>query len=330
MTRLEMSEGIIEEATRPIMQAGPETQVGTGGQSGEGYIILQRLGGGGFGEVFRAYDPVRAKDVALKRFRLAKLYDVRRRKALIASAKLELEAASRVLHPGVVKISAVGIDDQGELYLVSDFVAGSTLRAVMSRAKDPAIGVFVRYMQLIASALQSLHEGGVVHRDLKPENVIVTAESLPVLVDFGIAHVARWTGASVPAAGTPAYMAPEQARGAAVDPRADLYALGVIAYEWLAGDLPVHPKGNDLRQIALELTAEQPVPLKQRRPELPAELSQLVMWLLEKEPSQRPGSASAVAEAFAHIPAQKTAPSTRRKPQATTELDAGTKTKAEG
>ena len=321
MARLELSEGVIEEPTRPIVEAGPETQVGTGGQSGEGYIILQRLGGGGFGEVFRAYDPIRAKDVALKRFRFAKLYDVRRRKTLIASAKLELEAAARVLHPGVVKISALGFDDQGELYLVSDFVAGSTLRKVMSQARDPALGVFLRYIQLISSALQALHEAGVVHRDLKPENVIVTPESLPVLVDFGIAHVARSTGASVPAAGTPAYMAPEQARGSAVDPRADLYALGVIAYEWLAGDLPIHPKGADLRQIALELTAAQPTPLKQRRPDLPPELSQLVMWLLEKDPTRRPSSAATVAETCAKIPTQKHTPEVAKKPQTTTVQD---------
>jgi eukaryotic-like serine/threonine-protein kinase len=258
--------------------------------------------------------------VALKRFRLAKLYDVRRRKALIASAKLELEAASRVMHPGVVRISAVGFDEEGELYLVSDFVQGTSLRTVMGQAKNPALGVFSRYMQLIASALAALHEGGVVHRDLKPENVIVTPEQLPVLVDFGIAHVSRWSGAAVPAAGTPAYMAPEQARGAAVDPRADLYALGVIAYEWLAGEVPLHPKGNDLKQISLELTAYTPISLHQLREDLPTELTQLVMRLLEKDPSDRPESAAEVAEAFGRISTTRRTIPTKIS-QATTEPD---------
>jgi tetratricopeptide (TPR) repeat protein len=320
MARLELSEGVIDERTRPIVQAGPDTIAGTGGQSSEGYIVLQRLGGGGFGEVFRAYDPLRAKDVALKRFRLATLYDVRRRKALIASAKLELEAASRVMHPGVVRISAVGFDDNGELYLVSDFVQGSSLRAVMSKAKNPALPVFIRYMQLIASALQALHEAGVVHRDLKPENVIVTPDSLPILVDFGIAHVSRWAGASVPAAGTPAYMAPEQARGAAVDPRADLYALGVLAYEWLAGDVPLHPRGNDLKQISVEITANRAVPLEKLRGDLPVQLARLVMQLLEKDPADRPESAAEVAEAFSKIPGNLR-PVKTAKAMGTTELD---------
>jgi tetratricopeptide (TPR) repeat protein len=307
MARLDMSEGVIEERPRPIVASGQQPTGGTGGQSGEGYVVLEDLGSGTFGSVVRAYDPVRAKDVALKRFRLAKLYEVRRRKALIASAKLELEAASRVLHPGVVRITAIGFDEEGELYLVSDFVQGQSLRKVMSQVKSPALPVFLRYMQLMASALDALHEAGVVHRDLKPENVIITPDSLPVLVDFGIAHVSKWTGASVPSPGTPAYMAPEQARGAAVDPRADLYALGVIAYEWLAGDLPIRPKGPDMKQIILEVTATLPTPLKVRRPDLPAELSALVMQLLEKDPDNRPDSAAEVAEAFKKIPTATTA-----------------------
>jgi tetratricopeptide (TPR) repeat protein len=295
MTRLELVEGVIEEKTRPIVESGPAA-------AGDGYVILQRLGGGGFGEVFRAYDPLRAKDVAIKRFRLAKLYDVRRRKALIASAKLELEAASRVRHPGVVRISAVGFDEQGELYMVSDFVEGKSLRVQMTQARDPALGVFLRDMELIAAALHALHEVGVVHRDLKPENIIITPEALPVLVDFGIAHIARYTAsAAVPIAGTPSYMAPEQAKGAAVDGRADLYALGVIAYEWLTGDVPIRPKGVDLRQISFELLANQPESLSTKRPDIPVELSSLVMSLLAKDPSERPVSASAVMDVFRRV-----------------------------
>jgi tRNA A-37 threonylcarbamoyl transferase component Bud32 len=301
MTRLELSEGIIEEKTRAIAQGGPAT-------AGDGYVILQRLGGGGFGEVFRAYDPLRARDVAIKRFRLAKLYDVRRRKALIASAKLELEAAARVRHPGVVRVSAVSFDEQGELYLVSDFVEGQSLRKVMAANSHPPAGLVARNMELIASALQALHEGGVIHRDLKPENVIVTNDSLPVLVDFGIAHVSRSQAtASVPGAGTPAYMAPEQARGVAVDARADLYALGVIAYEWLSGNLPISPKGTDLKKIAFELQAQQPTPLKTHRPDLDADFCELVMSLLEKDPDDRPQTASVVVDACRKLSNRPTA-----------------------
>jgi tRNA A-37 threonylcarbamoyl transferase component Bud32 len=319
MTRMELVEGVIEEKTRPIVESGPQA-------AGDGYVILQRLGGGGFGDVFRAYDSLRASDVAIKRFRLAKLYDVRRRKALIASAKLELEAASRVRHPGVVRIRALGFDDAGELYLVSDFVEGKSLRMLMEQARDPAMGVFLHHMELIAAALHALHEAGVVHRDMKPENVLITDDALPVLVDFGIAHVQRYTTSTViNAAGTPAYMAPEQAKGAAVDGRADLYALGVIAYEWLSGDLPIRPKGTDLRQIAFELTSQQPTPLRQRRSDLPAELTSMVMSLLAKEAGQRPASAAMVMDALrklsqTHI-STTSKPAVASKPLAVTEPD---------
>jgi eukaryotic-like serine/threonine-protein kinase len=241
---------------------------------------------------------------------------------------LELEAASRVRHPGVVRISAVGFDELGEFYLVSDFVEGKSLRLLMSQARDPAMGVFLRHMELIAAALHALHEAGVVHRDLKPENVIVTSESLPVLVDFGIAHIARYTSfTTINSAGTPAYMAPEQAKGAAVDGRADLYALGVIAYEWLTGELPIRPRGTDLRQIAFELTSEQPVPLNQRRPDLTGDLSVLVMSLLAKDAGDRPASASAVMDAFRKISQNPPLPTAAKKlpanqkPLAATEPD---------
>ncbi len=294
MTRLELSEGVIEENNRRIVTQRPAPGAPT--TPSEDYVVIERLGGGSFGEVFRAYDPIRARDVAIKRFRLAKLYDVRRRKGLIASAKLELEAASRVRHPGVVRISGVGFDEQGELYLVSDFVQGNSLRKIMTEPRT-TITTILRYLEMIAGALAALHEGGVIHRDLKPDNVIVNPDLLPVLVDFGIAHIARpAANSTAPAAGTPSYMAPEQAKGGNIDAKADLYALGVIAYEWLTGEPPIQPRGTDLRSIAQELASTQPPHIKKRRSDLEPDLQNLVMSLLEKEPWQRPENASKVAD----------------------------------
>jgi tetratricopeptide (TPR) repeat protein len=284
MANLDLIEGIVEEPSRAIKHKSAADMPTT-----DGYVLLQRIGGGGFGDVYRAFDPVRACEVALKRFRIGKLYDARKRAILIKSARVELEAALRLRHPGIVRVRAIGFDDNNELYLVSDFIEGISLRKQMSQTLRPDHYTVFRQLEPIAAALVALHEAGIVHRDLKPENVIITPDGLPVLVDLGIAQLTNSRDAqSAPFAGTPSYMSPEQAKGAAVDGQSDVYALGVMSYEWLAGFPPIQPKSADQRQLALELTATIPIPLKKIRPDLPIEVVKLITQMLGKWPSERP------------------------------------------
>jgi tetratricopeptide (TPR) repeat protein len=288
MAELELVEGAIEEAARPL-EEGPAT-------SAAGYIIRQRLGGGAFGEVFRAYDPQRCLEVAVKRLKLDRLYDVAQRRRILNSARVELEAASRVRHPGVVRVLALGTEPDGITYVVQEFVPGQSLRSHMPLGvtADPA-EVLLRLAQ-IAGALTALHEANVIHRDLKPENVLVRDDGSLVLVDFGIAHVdgSRLT-LDEDIAGTVAYMAPEQAAGKRLGGRADLYALGVIAYEWLAGTRPLRPRGADFAEIARDLAARTPPPLSEFRRGVDPRVAQLVMSLLAKRPRHRPANAAEVA-----------------------------------
>ncbi len=289
MAGLGIVEGAIDEAGRPI-GAMPDQAAG-------GYVLRERLGGGAFGEVFRAFDPQRNCDVALKRLHLDRLYDVARRRQLLASARVELEAASRVRHPGIVRVLAIGTDPDGGAYITQDFVPGRSLRQWMPGDASADVVEVIERLAPIADALAALHGAGIVHRDLKPENILVCDDGSPVLVDFGICQLTGFSSAaSEQVAGTLCYMAPEQATGKRIDGRADLYALGVIAYEWLAGVLPLRPRGNDFTAMARDLARRQPEPLSAFRPCLNADIERFLMSLLAKKPRQRPASAAAVAE----------------------------------
>ena len=289
MAQLELVEGAIEETDRQI-EGDPSRPSG-------GYVIHETLGDGAFGQVFRAYDPQRGCDVAIKRLRLDDLYDVRARHRILASARAELEAASRVRHPGIVRVLAIGTDPDGGTYVVQEFVPGPALRSLLPENTSADQAFVVSYLERIADALHALHEAGVVHRDLKPENILVRNGSLPVLVDFGLAHFVdadRATGHYI--AGSVPYMAPEQATGRRIDARADIYALGVIAYEWLAGIRPLRPRGSTFAEMAQDIGKRAPPPLSEFRHDVDPDLERLIMSMLAKKARQRPGSAVEVAD----------------------------------
>jgi len=261
------------------------------------YVIERELGRGGMATVFLARDVRHARTVAVK---------VMSRDLVAPSFAerflQEIGFAARLTHPHVL-----GVHDSGEanglLYYVMPYVDGETLRARLAREGALPVGDTVRLLRELADALAYAHAHGVVHRDLKPENVLLSGGHA-VVADFGIAKalaVATQAGGADASAltatgmslGTPAYMAPEQAVGDRnTDHRADLYALGVMAYEMLAG---AHPYGARSAQalVAAHLT-ETPSPLGARRPDVPPALAALVAQLLAKEPAARPQSAAAV------------------------------------
>ena len=295
LSSLGMVEGVLADETRGVGEPGDAAP--------DAYLLRQKLGEGAFGEVYRAYDPERHREVAFKRILLQRVYDPEQRRQLQDSARLELEAASRVRHPGVVRVYAVGSEADGGMYVVQDFVQGRSLRDVIDETPRPDPEGPLETLAEIAWALQALHDAGVVHRDLKPENVLVRPDGRPVLVDFGIAHLTANENPDDAGfiVGTLRYMAPEQMQGRVVDHRADLYALGAMAFEWLAGEAPIEPVGESMIEQLRSILHAEPRTLGAVREGLSPTLESTLAALLEKDPRQRPQDAASVARIFRSV-----------------------------
>src|SRR5215210_3112157 len=255
------------------------------GALGPQYRLERELGRGGMGVVFLATDTTLDRHVAVKVVHpeLAPHESITRR--FLAEAR----TIARLRHPNIVDIHAAGSAD-GLLYYVMDEIAGESLRQRLTRAGRVPVEDASRIMADVASALDAAGRAGVVHRDVKPENVLLDeASGRALLADFGIARAvaaeasSSSTGQGV-AVGTPVYMSPEQAAGEEIDTRSDLYALGVVAYEMLAGHPPFQ---GPHRVVVSKHIAERPVPIQRWRPDAPAALGTAVMRALEKQPSDR-------------------------------------------
>jgi len=249
------------------------------------FVRRRPLGEGGQGSVFRAYDLEFGGEVALKRFDLGAIYDEKRRERSIAAARTEFLAASRIDHPGVAQMHGFVIEPGGDAILIEELIEGPSLRKRMQSAIEAphALDLVAR----IAFALAAVHAAGVVHCDLKPENVILSSAARPVIVDFGVALIgpAGRTGS-----GTPAYMAPEQARGGRSDARTDLFALGLIAHELLGVEPAAARKYWKLHDDAAARLREAGVD---------AHVARLIRRLVAPMKWMRPRSASDVGQSIA-------------------------------
>ncbi|HKH91225.1 MAG TPA: protein kinase [Gemmatimonadaceae bacterium] len=267
---------------------------------GAAYTIDRELGGGGMSRVFVADEASLGRKVVVKVLRpeLAEGISSER-------FKREVRLAARLQHPHVVPLLAAGELDGGVLFYTMPFVEGESLRARLDRDGGLPVGDVVRILRDAASALAYAHAQGIVHRDIKPENILLSHGGA-VVADFGIAkaisasieadgadgvHRSTLTAAGT-SLGTPAYMSPEQASGDIVDHRSDLYALGVVAYELLAGRPPF--QGRNAQQLLSAHATQTPEPIHRRRATVPEALGALVMRLLEKHPADRPQSADEV------------------------------------
>lgn len=260
----------------------------------ERYRLVERIAGGGMGDVWEAVDEVLGRTVALKLLRPEYAEDAEFRERL----RREARAASAISDAGVVPVFDYGEIERDNApplsYLVLEYVDGLSLSAEVSALGTLGADRTILILEQTASALQAAHDAGVIHRDIKPGNIMVTPQGDLKITDFGIAHASdslplTRTGTTT---GTAKYLSPEQARGLQATEASDLYSLGVVAYACLTGDVPFHD-GNDI-SIALAHVQQQP-------PELPADvpdgLRELIMRMLEKNPSDRPASAGAVAAA---------------------------------
>jgi len=271
------------------------------------FRILQKIGTGGMGSVYRAAQPAMNREVAIKILH-PKLAG---RKDLTSRFRREARAMSQLTHPNTVRVFMYGeLDDDGSLYIVMEMLEGRNLNQRVRREGPMPPSKAIPILTQVCGALQEAHEMGIVHRDLKPENIFLSTQGgiadFPKVLDFGLAKVTErqmQPGSVILTQegmvfGTPEFMSPEQAQGRTLDARSDIYSLAVILYEVLTGKLPFDAK-TPMEYIQKHVT-EAIIPLSQRRPELklPVELDGVLEKALAKNPQHRYQSAAEFAEAL--------------------------------
>jgi serine/threonine-protein kinase len=263
------------------------------------YRILEPLGTGGMGEVYRAHDLHLERDVAVKVLLRGALADPTARERF----RREAHVLSRLSHPGVATIFDFATQDAVD-FLVMEYVPGGTLQ---SRLREGPLGLddVVRLGAEVGDALEAAHRLGFLHRDLKPGNVVLTASGTPKILDFGLAgllhasHTATELTQDGAVFGSLPYMAPEQLRGEPGDSRTDVYALGAMLYEMTTGSRPFDRSRPEALMFEILHAATRPV--RTLRPEASLELDRLIESCLSKDPALRPASAGAVSQALRRI-----------------------------
>jgi predicted Ser/Thr protein kinase len=261
----------------------------------ERYEILGEVGRGGMGIVYRARDRETNEVIAIKVLRPEVAGDF----SIVERFKNELKLARKITHKNVCRMYDLHLDGSA-VYITMEFIEGQSLRQMLESGAGLTLDHGIQVIRQICAALVEAHNHGIVHRDLKPENVMVDQSGVVKIMDFGVARAPNMgrtvTGAIL---GTPAYMAPEQASGQRIDLRADIYALGLIAYELLTGvaafaaDTPV--------ALALKQVREMPVRPRALEPSLSPVVEKIILKCLSKNPGQRYQSADELDSAFAEI-----------------------------
>ena len=260
--------------------------------SGDRYEVLEKLGSGGMGTVYKAQDRESHRIVALKFLFESFAGDplVKRR------FHREAEAAAALDHPNIGVIHGVEESEDGRLFIVMPYYEGGTLADMIARGPLPVADAIACAMQ-VARGLAHAHAAGVIHRDIKPANLMFAADGTLRILDFGIAKIAgeklTRTGLVL---GTLAYMSPEQAAGGTLDHRTDLWALGVVLHEMLAGRPPF--SAPSIERLFRAVRQAEPPKLRSLRPEVPREIEDVIGRLLQKEPARRYPDAGSVAAAL--------------------------------
>ncbi len=245
------------------------------------YEIIEKLGGGGMGVVFKARDTRLKRIVALKFLP----HSLTTRSEARLRFEQEAQAASALDHPNICTIHDTGQTDEGQLFIAMTYYEGETLKKKIARGPAP-VDEALSYATQIARGLAKAHAKGIVHRDIKPANVMITDDDIVKIVDFGLAKMddvaLTRTGATL---GTVAYMSPEQAHGGQVDAQTDVWSLGMVLYEMLTGERPFD--GEHEQTIIYKLLNEEPASITEIDPALPEELDHVVTMCLEKEKDLR-------------------------------------------
>jgi len=281
-------------ASSPMDTPPPPPEIGT--RVGT-YILQSKLGEGVSCHVFRGWDEALSCPVALKILNWANVYD---RAAAMKQLRMEAATLSRIKHPLVVRFLDFGFDPRWP-YLVTEFFEGQPLGELLRAggALPPAWALYI--VSQMVDALGAVWQAGVVHRDIKPDNILVGPNGNGKLIDFGLAKADAIQAQQAPTgpelAGTAAYLAPEQAKDASkVDHRADIYSLGVTLYEALTGRLPF--EGRNRVQVIFQHLNTAPIPPAQRVEGIPPLASDLCLWMLTKNPDDRPQNYQELRQAF--------------------------------
>jgi serine/threonine-protein kinase len=270
------------------------------------FMIIEPLGKGGMGSVYRAKQLTIDREVALKILRKDVVKDLTTIKRFLREAK----ATSKLNHINIITIHDFAQTDDGILYIAMELLEGSSLRNLLTEKKTIPCRNAINIAVQICSALIEAHSKDIIHRDLKPDNVIIIKKfdnpELVKVLDFGIAkilspNITDKLTRSDQVFGTPFYMSPEQILGHELDPRSDIYSLGVMMYEMLTGTMPFFSETP--AQLFMRITHDDPVPLSKQNPNLriPESLETLIMKMMEKSPDFRPQSAIVLREELLSI-----------------------------
>src|ERR1700756_223932 len=257
------------------------------------YRIEGRLGVGGMSTAHLAFDQRLERYVAVKLLAEHLADDP----TFVSRFRREALAAARLVHPNIVQVFDFGFDEnQHQHFIVMEHVSGNSCAELLRDRGHLQVPQAIDIVTQACRGLDYAHRNGVVHRDVKPGNLLVSDSEVVKLADFGIARATDQSSITQAGSvlGTAAYLAPEQARGEEAGPQADLYSLGVVAYQLMTGRLPY--EANSLSELALKQQRESPIPLQRINPHVPTALSEAVALAISVVPEERPRTATELSE----------------------------------